>query len=193
MMGTFFQFGDDNTGIQDSGIRGRMGALRVALEMFLDHPLLGIGLGNFEYYYQHYAHQLNITPQGGGDLAAHSLYMEIAAERGLLGLTVYLLLIWYIFKVIVKSASQLRAAGLTTHGNLVYAYGYSLLGYLVTSAFLHEAFRFIWIIYGICLSFPAIAAYEMRHAAGSTLDETRKTEEFRPELYPVNPAAGNDP
>jgi O-antigen ligase len=194
MIGTIFQFGNDSgiRDLQDSGIRGRMGALRVALQMFLDHPLLGIGLGNFEHYYQHYAHQLDITPQRGGDLAAHSLYLEFAAERGLLGLAVYLVLIWYIFRIIMRSARQLHAAGLTTYENLVFSYGYALLGYLVTSVFLHEAFRFIWIIYGICLSFPAIAAYETRRVSSSTHNEAEIDEEFRSKPLPVEPAAGNE-
>ena len=192
MIGTFLQSGNDSGGVQDSGIRGRLGAMQVALQIFLEHPLLGIGLGNFEHYYQHYALQFG-SSERGVDLAAHSLYLEIAAERGLLGITVYLVLIWYIFRIIMKSARQLHAAGLTAYENMVFSYGFSLLGYLATSVFLHERARFIWIIYGICLSFPAIAAYETRRISSSAHNEESTNETFRPEPFPVNPVTGNDP
>jgi putative inorganic carbon (HCO3(-)) transporter len=182
---------DTTSNLQDDSIQGRLSIMHVALKIFLDHPLLGIGLGNFEHYYQQYALQFYI-PHRGTDMAAHSLYLEIAAERGLLGLAVYLVLIWYIFRIIMKSARQLHAAGLTTCENMVFSYGYSLLGYLATSVFLHERARFIWIIYGICLSFPAIAAYETRRVSSSTRNEGRINEEFHPGLFSVEPVAGND-
>jgi O-antigen ligase len=182
---------DTTSNLQDDSIEGRLSIMHVAMKIFLDHPLLGIGLGNFEHYYQQYALQFYI-PHRGTDMAAHSLYLEIAAERGLLGLAVYLVLIWYIFRIIMKSARQLHAAGLTTYKNMVFSYGYSLLGYLTTSVFLHERARFIWIIYGICLSFPAIAAYETRCVPSSTRNEGRINEEFHTGIFPVEPVAGND-
>ncbi len=182
LISTIFHISNDSSSLQDTAIEGRLGEMRVALEIFLDHPLLGVGLGNYEHYYQQYSLQFGI-PQRGVDRAAHSLYLELAAERGLFGLGVYLALIWYIFRTILRSARQLRAAGLTTYENMFYAYGYSLLGYLVTSVFLHERARFTWVILGICLSFPAIAAYETWRASSSTRNEGENKRRISPRAF----------
>jgi O-antigen ligase len=61
---------------------------QAALGMWTDHPWLGVGAGNYEAAYASYA--LPRWPAALGH--AHNYYLNIAAEAGVLGLAVYLLL-----------------------------------------------------------------------------------------------------
>jgi O-antigen ligase len=61
--------------------------------MFLDHPLVGIGIGNYQDAYLAYHPGVFVIPLGH----AHNYYINIAAEAGLLGLTAFLLFLLSIF------------------------------------------------------------------------------------------------
>jgi O-antigen ligase len=66
----------------------RMAHWQSALEMWTDHPWLGVGIGNYEPAYERYA-----LPQWPFPLGhAHNYYLNIAAESGVLGVGAYLLL-----------------------------------------------------------------------------------------------------
>lgn len=65
------------------------------IHMFLDHPLLGIGIGNYQYAYPTYHLGIFVIPLGH----AHNYYINIAAEAGLLGLSTFSLLLLAIFVV----------------------------------------------------------------------------------------------
>ena len=88
--------------------------------------------------------------------------MELAAERGLVGLSAYFVLLWFVVRTIIRSVKLLRTEGLNTYADIAASYGYSLLGYLVTATFLHDRSRFFWVLLGICLSLPSIASHEVR-------------------------------
>lgn len=63
----------------------RMAHWQSALDMWTDHPWLGVGIGNYEVAYSHYA-----LPQWPNALGhAHNYYLNIAAEAGVLGLLAY--------------------------------------------------------------------------------------------------------
>jgi putative inorganic carbon (HCO3(-)) transporter len=67
----------------------RMAHWQSALEMWTDHPWLGVGIGNYEPVYERYA--LPFWPFALGH--AHNYYLNIAAESGVLGVGAYLL-VW---------------------------------------------------------------------------------------------------
>ncbi len=66
----------------------RMAHWQAAIDMFVDHPLLGAGIGNYAAVYPAYALPHWSDPLGH----AHNYYLNIAAEAGILGLAAYLLL-----------------------------------------------------------------------------------------------------
>ncbi len=66
----------------------RMAHWQAAWEMFSDHPLLGIGFGNYQVVYPVYALPRWSDPLGH----AHNYYLNVAAETGALGLTAYVVL-----------------------------------------------------------------------------------------------------
>ena len=69
---------------------GRSDEWRIALRMFSNHPLSGVGLGNYVVVEPSYATQtLNVTHVryiAKDRLIAHSTYLEVAAELGLGGI-----------------------------------------------------------------------------------------------------------
>ncbi len=65
----------------------------VGLHMFFDHPLLGVGIGNYPDAYPHYFVTIFTDPLGH----AHNYYINIAAETGSIGLIAYLLFLLAIF------------------------------------------------------------------------------------------------
>jgi O-antigen ligase len=66
----------------------RMAHWQAAAEMFVDHPVLGVGIGNYAAVYAAYALPRWSDPLGH----AHNYYLNVAAETGLLGLAAYLVL-----------------------------------------------------------------------------------------------------
>jgi O-antigen ligase len=66
----------------------RMAHWQSAVAMWTSNPWLGVGIGNYEPAYAHYA--LPLWPYALGH--AHNYYLNIGAEAGLLGFVVYLVL-----------------------------------------------------------------------------------------------------
>ena len=66
----------------------RLAHWQAAVEMIRAHPWLGIGFGNYAAAYPAYALIRWPNPLGH----AHNIYLNMAAETGLIGLLLYLLL-----------------------------------------------------------------------------------------------------
>ena len=86
------------TSMLDEGAdRGRYGLWRNTASMVKDHPLLGVGLGNWEYHYPAYARgdhvNVNAAPR-----RPHNDLLWILSETGVLGLLAYLFLIAVTFR-----------------------------------------------------------------------------------------------
>ena len=72
------------------------------VHMFLSHPLIGVGIGNYPDAYPGYFITIFVNSLGH----AHNYYINIAAETGAIGLTAYLLFLMAIF---VTGGSSLQA------------------------------------------------------------------------------------
>ena len=81
----------------DKALRGRSAEMRIALEMAKDYPILGIGVGHYVRNFQTYSNRLGFLPRQE-DRDAHSLYLEIAAERGLVGVIAFAALLFVAFR-----------------------------------------------------------------------------------------------
>lgn len=72
--------------IADYNVETRLVAWEAALTLAIDHPLVGIGPGNFTYHYG----RITDTPPGAEPLGVvHNAYLDIAAELGLGGLVLF--------------------------------------------------------------------------------------------------------
>lgn len=143
-------FGGRGGGTETS-IRGRLGEWAAAWAMFLDHPILGIGLAQYEPNFETYTLRLG-TELRGGVRQAHSLYLEIAAERGLVGLAVFLGLLGLAARNVWKARRHAIAMNNPHLGSLVTGIGMATCTLLTAMIFLHDAYpRMLWLAIALCL------------------------------------------
>ena len=78
---------------QDFSTAERLAHWIAGLHMYFDHPILGVGIGNYPDAYPLYQVTTFADPLGH----AHNYYINIAAEMGTIGLIAYLLFLLAIF------------------------------------------------------------------------------------------------
>lgn len=123
----------------DVSLAGRTSEYLVALQMFQDRPILGIGYSLYENYYLQYSSQLGLDDRFE-NRAAHSLYLEALAETGLVGVSALLFMYFVIYRSAFAAIQTLRRI---ERGDLIpwlKALILSLSAYLMTSILLHDSF-----------------------------------------------------
>jgi putative inorganic carbon (hco3(-)) transporter len=132
----------------NSSFRGRLSENLAAIEMLRAHPITGVGPGNFDSDYLHYAPSLNLD-QRAEPRNAHSLYLETLAETGLIGAVALFGLIAFALQRAWRGRRTASARlGVLAEGGLV-----ALLAFLVAAATLHLAYpRFFWLFLGLALA-----------------------------------------
>jgi O-antigen ligase len=144
----------------DPSLRAREVEIAVGAQMFMDDPLTGIGYANYASSYQSYARTLGLE-RVAKPREAHNLYLETAAETGIPGVVVLGGVIIAVSVSLAEGRKRFRSMGNHRADGIGYAIGVALVGYLVTSVFLHLAFaRPAFLLIGIALTFPALASTE---------------------------------
>ena len=129
----------------DVALRGRSAEMHIAIEMALDHPVLGIGVGHYVRNFQAYSNRLGFLPRQQ-DRQAHSLYLEIAAERGIVGLVAFAALIFVAFRPALTARRQLLSQGRIDEARVIEAFAIALGAYLVFALVLHQAYEhYFWV------------------------------------------------
>jgi O-antigen ligase len=132
----------------DGATRGRTTEMLAAVHVFLDHPILGVGP---EQYTPFYSMAYHMNPETAfrylpKTRRAHSLYAEMAAETGLLGLTVFLSLAGWLLCQLWQ-ASRRWALARPDLANLATTFFFSIVAYLGTAVFLHLSYeRYYWLL-----------------------------------------------
>ncbi len=111
--------------------RGRLDMWRHTREMIKDHPLLGVGPGNWQYVYPRYDGGDMLRP-GSAPEHPHNDLLWIASEIGLPGLAVYL---WLLCAAAATGIRILRRSEKPEHALYAAAFGASLLAVLGHSLF----------------------------------------------------------
>jgi O-antigen ligase len=122
----------------------RMAHWQAAWDMFLDHPWLGIGPGNYSTAYEQYFLPGWLEPLGH----AHNYYLNLAAELGLLGLSAYL----FVLALAIRAAIR----GLRATDPFWRTVALGTLGSLVAIA-LHSAFDNLY-VHGVSVQIGALFA-----------------------------------
>jgi O-antigen ligase len=136
----------------DSALTGRISEVTSAAMMFGDHPILGVGVGNYEEHYHRYAQQVGLDGRRE-ERQAHSLYLEVAAESGVVGLLVFGSMLFYAAVGPWRARQGCLDRGDVETARLLAAVGLAFFGYLVGSLFLHLSYpRYFWLMYGLVLS-----------------------------------------
>jgi putative inorganic carbon (HCO3(-)) transporter len=155
---------------QDGALRGRLSEVTSAAMIFGDHPIVGVGYGNFEIHYPRYAQMLALDGRRE-ERQAHSLYLEVAAETGIVGVLAFGALVGSAVLGAFGARRRLAENGDTRAEQVAQGFGFALLGYLAGSIFLHLTYpRYFWLLIGIGLALAALARPEpadSRVAAGA--------------------------
>jgi probable O-glycosylation ligase (exosortase A-associated) len=82
---------------EEGSARQRWEIWRVATKIIREHPVYGVGLGAYKNYHRIYALQSEFNPTARGGRDTHSLYLNVLAETGYIGLALYLGMLTAIF------------------------------------------------------------------------------------------------
>jgi O-antigen ligase len=119
--------------------------------MFFHHPIFGVGVNNFGYLIQEYDADLDVNQ-------AHNLFLNIAAERGVLGIVTFMVLIGVAFRAL--RSAWLKTAEFPSRF-LVAGIAASLLGFFAHSLFDvsyydYQILLMFWLIVGMAACLPRL-------------------------------------
>jgi probable O-glycosylation ligase (exosortase A-associated) len=129
----------------DASSTSRITAWKRGFHMLVDHPLFGVGIGNFGT-----AHAQDYSPPGHKSfLNAHNLWVQVFAETGLVGAGAFIGFMISFFRLNRRAARATRARGVVWRFETATLDG--LLGgficLLVTGMFGHSLLRGTWYIF----------------------------------------------
>jgi O-antigen ligase len=114
---------------------------KTSLEIISNHPLGGIGLGNFRHYYQRY------KPDGALFAGfSHNSYLQLWAEAGFFGIAFFF---WFVIVVIYDSSKRLKKNKNVIYlGLCIASISFLIHNTLDSTFFLAEVSYLWWIILG---------------------------------------------
>jgi O-antigen ligase len=136
---------------------------KAGLRVFLEHPVAGVGLGNFKTTMD----SMGLFQERGGYMA-HNVYVEYAAELGILGLVLFMGILVSVY----VSLERVRKLAMRYDDEFFFAVTSGmqtgLLGFCVASLFLSAEYqKTFWILIFLSASVPPL--FRSRH---STADES---------------------
>jgi O-antigen ligase len=140
--------------IVDTSVELRLGAQRVALEMFLDNPFVGVGVGNYPPLYQEYSQQLGVTAVAS-EFYPHNLYLQVLAETGAVGLLAFLPAVFAPLLALERMRRASRSSRLVVPEWRELAFGteVAMACYLVSSAMLQGSYpRYLWMLLALTVA-----------------------------------------
>jgi hypothetical protein len=154
-------------GDADGAIVGRATSNLAALNAFLDHPIVGVGPGQyFRRYSQDYGNDLGLR-HFDSQRRAHNLYFETAADLGIIGFSAFMAVIGATLLPLWRLRRRLRIKR-PDLANIAASFFLSVLAYLYTGVFLHLSYeRYFWLL----LALAAVAAAVIRDDAGPDLEQ----------------------
>jgi O-antigen ligase len=133
-----------------SAANARLLAWGAAWKMICAHPILGIGLGNFKPLMATYVH----TEESS---IAHNTYLEVAAEMGIPGLLVFLLLLlasWIALQQVRRRALSIGAPFIAETAHALQA---GMLGFWVAIAMVSAEFvKLLWFAIFLSAALPQL-------------------------------------
>ena len=152
----------------DPAMKGRLTEMVAAALVFIEHPLTGVGPGNFPKYFLEKADLLGFTMHAV-ERHAHNIYLEIAAESGIPGITCFLAIL---FLIVRKLYVAHRVAPTKELRDLSVACLATMVIMMTTSMFLSLAYaRYYFLVFGVCSALGRIVIEESRAHSETTLRE----------------------
>jgi O-antigen ligase len=131
----------------DPSIAGRTSEYRVAVEMFVDHPVFGVGRKNFDRLYQSYAIRYGLDDRAG-ERGVPNMYLEALAETGLVGAIAFVAIPVASLVLLGRARRRFDDVGDHDSGFLVWGVLAALSSFLVNGLF--EGGRSIYLLWVLC-------------------------------------------
>ena len=161
---------------KSSSISSRWGLLKAGLGMFIDHPLTGVGAGNFgtvllnEYPDSeaartvYHLREFSNSTISDHSQAAHNMYVEVASETGIFGLIVYMVFIFGAARNMYLL--HYHRGGLQELKKLPITFMISILAFAFIGLFLHAQLQKVWwIVIGLSIAYSQIILNQNKLAA----------------------------
>jgi O-antigen ligase len=146
----------------ESSFRGRSSEAIIAVQMFQDHPFIGVGRGNYALNYLKYSSRLGLDDRLEAR-QAHSFYLELAAETGVIGIFVFTMMMIVIFMGLRRAKNLLKISNRPDLIPWVTGIQYSLVAYMLASIFLHSDYvRYFWLIIAFAAASSVMAEEQYR-------------------------------
>ena len=139
----------DSSQRPDTALTGRQTENLAAWNTFRDHPVVGVGPGvYFKEYSREYGNRLGVRYLHS-ERRGHSLYLELAADTGLVGLSAFMAMVGTALVLLYRHAKRLR--GHDPQGAMVASsLFFGLFAYLACGMFLHLSYqRYFWALLGL--------------------------------------------
>jgi putative inorganic carbon (hco3(-)) transporter len=104
------------------------------IQMLLEHPVLGVGIGNFSV---EYANRL-FGGESRQKWVPHNIFIQVSSELGFSGLICFLMILYFLFKTNKQTRDIAKRAppDSQTFTNFAHALDLSIIGYIVSGSFL---------------------------------------------------------
>ncbi len=147
----------------DGAMKRRVSEMLAAVRVFIDHPVIGVGPGMFKTYVEEYGN-VDALERIEGQRRAHSLFLEIGAEGGALGLSLFVAMI-LVTLVGLADVRRKLAKSNPELANLATAWLLALIAYMATGVFLHMAYmRYFFVVLALCGAVCHVASRESARA-----------------------------
>ena len=139
------QVGDLTTapGELDS-VSARLELWYASLLIFKDHPLLGVGRGNFVRAARPYIERGLLNPETANYGHVHNAYLEMLVSKGIFGLILLLALLFYPLVVFVRTRHDSRDTAIV---GAIVVVGFSLFSITDASTFIKNNYISLFVIY----------------------------------------------
>ncbi len=138
----------------DLSLRRRLGYNIIGVHILAEHPLIGVGPGNYQVHYMD--HKFRWMP-GRGVLPRqlHNMYLEVATETGVVGFLCF----GGMLLLALRSLQRARKRGPTKElRDLAEAVHFAYVGLLAASLFVpNEYNKYVWIFTGLGIALGRIA------------------------------------
>jgi O-antigen ligase len=150
---------------------GRITLWRVAQRMVEAYPVEGVGAGNFQISSKHYVLEPGSLPRSDevfeGNKVTHNTYLQTAAELGLVGLALFLTLIFFSLWCMARAAGLYRRARDAPAEALARSLLVAMVGLLAADVFITQMFSTqLWLMLGLGPAVYAIAKRQTAERAG---------------------------
>lgn len=151
----------------DNSLLSRATENLTALRVFADHPIVGVGPGQFPNYYREYADEIGVSVKAQ-DREAHNLYLGIAAETGIVGIVAFLAAVTVTLVQLSRVRARAIVAGRPELAAMAAGFMLALVGYLGSGLFLHLSYaRYFWLLMGLAGAAAIVIGREVASSAGT--------------------------